>query len=180
MPSEKKYYYETPMWAVVILCSVAALVAITCFMAFYYWVEWADEEPIAIKWLLLIIGLGFLIVAIRPGNWQPWRYFYADSAGIHFPSECPQTKNTTWLLVPWNHVGNIRREVFLGRSKGPSIELQLQDDEIDRFFHNDKLAKKFFGREVRKNGFFKVGYSNAFKSIDDTVRILNEFKGRST
>ena len=164
------------MWAVAMLCSVAIVLSFLCLIAFHYWAWWANEEPIVIRWLLLLIGLGFLTAGIRPGNWKPWRYFYADNNGIHFPSECPEKKDTKWLLVPWRHVGSIKKEVFYGRHKGPSIELLLQDDEINRFFRDVKLAKMFFGREVQENGFFKVGYSNAFKSIDHAIRVMNELK----
>jgi hypothetical protein len=173
-----KYDYEAPIWAVVLLCFSAIAIAFLCFIAVLYWDRWAEEDPIIIRWFLLLIGLGFLIAGIRPRNWKPWRYFYADSDGIHFPSECPDTKGTTWLIVPWERVGNIKKEMFYNRRKGPSIELRLQEEEITKFFHDVKLTKMFFGMNVLENGFFKVGYSNAFKSADEAVRILNDFKSR--
>ena len=170
------YYYETPQWAVVILCSFFLIASAPCFMAFYYWNHWAGDAPILIKWLFFAMWAMFLAVGLMPRNWKPWRYFYADRQGLHFPSECPQTANTMWLQVPWKNVGTIERRTFYGGEKGPSIELILTDEEIDRFFRNDKLARKIFGRKIRDNGYFRVGYSNAFKRIDKAVRILNELR----
>lgn len=175
--SGRKYDYETPMWAVAILCSLAVVFFFLCVIAF---TKWLHDEPIFVKWFVLLIGIGFLTAGIRPRNWKPWRYFYADNEGIHFPSECPETKGTTWLLVPWDRVGSIKEDVFYGGHQGLSIELLLQDGEIHRFFRNLKLTKMFFGQEVRENGYFNVGYRNAFKSIDTAVSILNEFKQRHT
>ena len=79
-------------------------------------------------------------------------------------------------MVAWNRVGNIKNEMFLDRYRGPSIELLLSDDEINGFFRKDRKTKIFFGRGIRENGYFKVGYSNAFKNTDKTVRVLNEYK----
>jgi len=176
--SSEKYYYETPMWAVAVLCSIALVLSLLFFTAFHYWDQWGSGGPRIIKWFVFIIGLGFLVAGTRPRNWKPWRYFFADSHGMHFPSECPETKYTQWLLVPWTHVGIIKEEIFLNRYKGPSIELQLKDYEIDRFFRDVRLTKMFFGKPDRENGFFKVGYSNAFRDTDNAVRVLNEFKSR--
>ena len=109
-------------------------------------------------------------------NWRPWRYFYADKYGIHFPSECPGTKNTEWLSVPWDRTGRIRKETFLNRTKGPSIELSIDDEDIERFFKDVKLTRMFFDRAIREQGYFTVGYTNAFEPADRAVGILNDFK----
>jgi len=172
-----RYYYETPMWSVTALCSVAVLLAFLCFAAFHYWAGWAGGAPTVIRWLLLLMGLVFLTAGIRPRHWRPWRYFYADEDG---PSECPETKDTKWLMVPWARIGSIKRRTFYGRYKGPSIELLLKDDEIDPFFTADKLTKRFSGRPALENGFFTVGYSNDFINIDHAVRTLNQMKGKHT
>lgn len=174
-----KYRYETPFWAVMLLYSVSGIAAIVCIFAFFYWYHWANDAPLIIRWFLLIIALCFLVVTINPKNWKPWRYFYADDVGIHFPSECPETKNTEWLTVPWSQVGEIKKELFFNRNKGPSIELMLSDIEINIFFRDLKLTKIFVEKNVAKNGYFKVGYSNVFKSTDATVKALNDYKFRS-
>ena len=172
----KKYSYETPLWAVAILCGFSIIVAILSFTVFINWEHWSSGYPKILKWLFLIMAIIFFIAGIKPQNWKPWRYFYADKSGIHFPSECPETKNTKWLTIAWSRVGIIKNELFLDRYRGPSIELLLRDDEINGFFTKDRQTKIFFGRDTRENGYFKVGYSNAFNNTDKTVRILNEYK----
>jgi hypothetical protein len=170
-----EYRYETPMWIVIILCSVAVSVSMACLLAFNYWDQWAGDAPPFIKWLLLVMSFVFLTAGLRPNNWKPWRYFYADDSGIHFPSECPETKSTEWLTVPWERVGKIRKETFVSRHKGPSIELLISDHEINRFFRDVKLTRAFFNNEISQNEYFKVGYSNLFQKADRAVRILNEY-----
>lgn len=176
MHSGEKYYYETPIWAVTILCGIAVVVATLSFMAFNNWEKWNGESPQFLKWLFLVISIVFLVAGIKPGNWKPWRYFYADRTGIHFPSECPATKNTEWLAVPWNRVGCIQKELFINRYKGPSIELSLSDEEIEKYFKDVKFTKMFFGTEESESEYIKVGYTNAFKNADKVVSALNEYK----
>ena len=171
-----KYRYETPLWAVMLLCCVSGIIAIACVFAFFYWHQWANDAPLIIRWFLLVMALCFLIVVFNPKNWKTWRYFYADDVGIQFPSECPETKHTKWLAVPWTHVGEIKKELFFNRSKGPSIELMLSDSEINLFFRDIKSTQIFLEKGVAKNGYFKVGYSNIFKSADLAVKILNNYK----
>ena len=179
MPANGIYSYETPRWAVIFLCVVSIAISLLCFTGFYGYRMWASEAPTLLKWLILLIGMGFLIVAIRPRNWRPWRYFVADAQGIRFPSECPETENTQWLLVPWQRIGNISKEVFYDRFKGPSIALILSDEEIETFFRDIKLKKKFFNRQADEGGYFKVGYSNAFIRADKAVKILSEYKAHA-
>ena len=173
---EQRYYYETPMWAVAILSAISVAVSVLFYLAFDNWEKWSGDSPNMLKWLFFAMSIVFFVAGIKPRNWKPWRYFYADKAGIHFPSECPETKNTEWLAVPWSRVGSIQKELFINRYKGPSIELLLDEQEINNFFKDVKLTKMFLGNEVREKGYFKVGYSNAFKGTDKAVKILNEYK----
>ena len=177
--TKERYNYEIPIWAVAALCFAALAVSLLSFAGFYYWHLWAGEAPIFFKWFLFLMGSVFLVIGIKPNNWKPWRYFYADIQGIHFPSKCPETRDTKWLLVPWERVGAIKKEKFVDLTIGPSIELKLSEDEINQFFRNLKLTKMSFGHAVREDGYFKVGYSNAFKNVDNAVRILNDFRKRA-
>jgi len=145
--------------------------------AFFYWDSLARQEPAGIRWLVLIIGLGFLGAGVRPRNWKPWKYFSADKQGMQFPSECPQTANTRWLRVPWERIGTLKEEVLANGSKGMSVELRIEDSEISEFFGSDRLAKKLSGRQLRENGYLKIGYSNAFQRTGDAVRALNDLRG---
>jgi len=174
--TDKTYHYGTPIWAVAALSFVALLMSLASFTAAYQWDQWAGQAPVIIRWSLFVMGLIFLVAVIRPGNRKSWTYFYADKHGIHFPNECPETKNTNWLVVSWAHIGMIQEEMFLSRCKGLSIELTLTEAEVDKFFSDVKLTKIFFRKKERENGYFKVGYCNAFKRTDDAVRILNHFK----
>lgn len=172
------YDYETPVWAVVLLSVLSLVFGLVAFWGFSCWAECAGDSPQFIKWLFLAISLVFLAAGIRPGNWRPWKYFYADKAGMHFPSECPATRDTDWLTVPWSRVGSIKVGVFANRTKGPSIELRLTDQEIERYFNDIRMTKMFLSGEVRNNGYFQVGYSTVFKNADKAVAILNELKKR--
>jgi hypothetical protein len=168
--------YGTHRWAAASLCTLSVVIAVLCFAAFYNWNTWAGQAPALIRWFLLLMGLIFLLSGTMPKNWRPWWYFIADAHGLRFPSQCPQTANTQWLLVPWNRIGTVKKELFYDRFKGPSIELDLQDPEIDRFFRDVQLKKMFFDKALRENGFFKVGYSNAFMKVDDVVDTLNKLR----
>lgn len=175
-----KYRYETPIWAVRLLCTFAIAVSIACFAGFFIWVHWAGNAPVVSRWALLLIAVGFLLAGLKQSNWKPWRYFYADDIGIHFPSECPETKDTKWLSVPWVKVGNIQKEHFVSRQVGPTLELLLSKQEIDQYFRDVKLTKLFFGKKPVENGYSKVGYSNVFNNPDKAVRVLNEYKEKYT
>lgn len=173
------YQYETPIWAVRSLCVFAITVSIACLFGFIYWFEWAGATPLAIRWLFFAIAMVFLLAGLKPRNWKAWRYFYADSSGVHFPSECPETEATHWLSVPWNEVGKIQKERFVNRYVGPTLELSISEQEIDSYFCDVKLKKQFFNRIPVENGYFKVGYSNAFKNPDNAVKVLNAFKNNA-
>lgn len=164
------------------MLSIFSLVlSLLCFIGVYFWGDWAAQSPIIIRLLLLAMGLVFLSSSISLANQKSWRYFYADKSGIHFPDECPETKSTRWLDVPWEHVGTIKKETFLSRTKGLSIELQLEENEANKYFRDIKLAKLLLGHVDRESGYFKVGYSNnVFNRLDDTISILNDFKKNHT
>jgi hypothetical protein len=60
-------------------------------------------------------GFIFLFADAMPKNWKPWWYFIADAHGLRFPSQCPQTKKSQWLSVPWDRVGTVKKESFYDR-----------------------------------------------------------------
>ena len=166
------------MWAVALLCCIAIGFSALCFIGVYQWNQGAGDDPVFLKWFLFLLGCVFFIVGVKPANWKPWRFFFADKEGIHFPSRCPETSNTEWLVVPWAHVGEVKEEIFKGRYKGLSIELLLQDDQINRFFHDIRLTRIYLGYPVREGGYFKVGYINPFESTHEVVDALNYFKNK--
>ncbi len=85
----------------------------------------------------------------RPGD-----IFYADSNGIYFPNEYPETRNTEWLLVPWEKIGRIKKEKFTNLTEGPTIEIRLNDSDINQYFRNVKLTNQLLSgnRNIQKKG----------------------------
>jgi hypothetical protein len=175
--SAETYSYETPSWAVITLCMAAVGIAAACLLGAYTWSRWADGAPGIVRWLLVLVGIVFAFAGLKPGNWKPWRYFVADASGLHFPSDCPETANTTWLVVPWSKVGEIRADRFHDRSSGVSMALQLTDEEIRRYFGDVAAKKVIFSEKVREgSNTFRVGYSNLFRDRDRAVAALNRLK----
>ena len=174
------YTYETPQWAVRLLLMVCASVSIAGFSLFYNFSAFAEGETPALRWLMLILSVGFALVVVRPRNWRPWIYFHADKEGMHFPSECPTTYKTEWLIVPWQRVGEIKQSRFINHAKGVSIELQLSREETEKFFNEVKLTHDLLGLENVKEGFFGVGYTNAFQAPSKAVSTLNRLKAAHT
>ncbi len=153
------YDYETPLWAVRLLLFIALGFSLLMFWLFAYSLSHSDTSPF-MSGFIALLGTVFLLIVLRPRNWQPWRYFSADDKGIHFPSECPSTATTTWLDVPWSRLGEIRVAPVVGNRQGLLIDLKVSDSEIDAFFRNLKLTKQFHGREIRNDGWFTVAYAN--------------------
>lgn len=175
--SGETYSYETPSWAVGILCLLSVAIAVAFLLGAATWSRWADGAPGIVRWLLVLVGLVFAFAGLKPGNWKPWRYFLADESGLRFPSECPETPRTDWLVVPWSRVGEIRVDRFHDASSGVSIELELTDEEIGRYFRDVGSKKLIFGEKLRDgSGTFRVGYSNRFRNRERAVATLNRLK----
>jgi len=173
--NDEKYYYETPMWGVRLLCLVAIVISLLCIISLVYFLEHkaSIDWPFAI--MLSAMAIGFGIAGGKPRNWQPWVYFYADSDGLHFPSNCPANSKTKWLTVPWKHIGEIKKQKMYNHSTGVALELLINDDEINQFFKDVKLTQLILGGKP-STPYFKVGYSNSFKDTDQAVAILNSMK----
>ena len=169
------FYYETPKWTARLLCVVALLISLVFLAMFVYWLHVPSAKDVYLKWVLLVLAIGFAIAGGKPRNWRAWVYFYADSHGLHFPSNCPQNANTQWLSVPWSQVGVIEKHKMYNHSVGVALELKLPDDQINQFFRDVKLTKQLLGASP-SGPYFRVGYSNAFKNTDMTVKTLNTMK----
>ena len=163
------------MWGVRLLCLVAIIISVLCLFSFAYLIEHDTGKDLPLKLMLLAMAIGFGIAGGKPRNWQPWVYFYADSQGLHFPSNCPANAKTKWLTVPWQHVGEIKKQKMYDHSIGVSLALLLNPEEIDQFFKDLKLTKSILG-EKPSAPYFTVGYSNDFKDPDQAVMILNSMK----
>jgi hypothetical protein len=163
------------MWAVRILSFVAIAVSLLCLISLIYFLEHkaSMDWPLAI--MLSAMAIGFGIAGGKPRNWQPWTYFYANNQGLHFPSNCPANAKTKWLTVPWQHVGEIKKQKLYKGATGVSLELLLNPDEIDQFFKDVNLTQSLLGIKPT-TPYFTVGYSNSFKDPDQAVTILNAIK----
>ena len=122
----------------------------------------------------------FLAAGMRPRNWQQWTYFTASAEGLAFPSDVPLTKSSTWLIVPWNRVGEIKVSRFIRNTKGPSIEVLISENEKDKYFPEKRVMENIFGNPANDINYTVVGYSNAFINKERTVRIINELKQKYT
>ena len=177
---KERFNYGTPLWAVTLLCSISLILSSLALLAFINFEHWSAGSSSFLKWLLLLLSFIFLVVAIKPNNWKPWIYFYADSTGLHFPSDCPETRGTQWLTVPWSRVQSIKKERFTNRFMGPVIKLDISDAEISKFFKDSQLAKQFFYHTESDTRYFTIGYSNAFINTDKAVNTLYTYKKNSS
>jgi len=171
-----RYRYETPRWVVVALSLLALVLGAGLFAVLFVWGEWDSADPLPVRLLLVAMAVVFTFAGLRPGNWRAWLYFYADETGLHFPSDCPLKSSSTWLHVPWERVGDAWATQFINRRKGIALALALDKTEIDRYFRNAQSTKRILGRIEPREGYFSVGYSNAFQRPGTVVRTLDRLK----
>ena len=122
-------WYGTPLWAVRLMLIVTLLLSGLFFTMAYHYDEWMVKEPVFFKYFFYFLGITFFAGGISPRNWQKWTCFAATKEGLMFPSDVPLKKHSIWLLVPWEHVGEIKLTRFLGGTRGPSIEILISSDE---------------------------------------------------
>ncbi len=180
LSGNEKYSYEIPLWGIRLLLIFCIFLSIGSGFLFYHFENWAGDAPIFIKWFILVVSLVFLTIAIQPKKWRPWVYFFVDKEGIYFPSECPTTNNTKWLNIAWSNIGNIKKEKFFDRTTGISVEIIVSQSEIDEYFRSVAMANKILGINQVRDGFFSIGYSNAFQNPQKTEKILNALKSKYT
>lgn len=168
------FKYETPAWGAKLICSVYALVSGVFLLAYG---SWADNSPWLLRYAFLILGLVFLLVALKPSNWKGWVYFTADDNGIHFPSSLSPSEEPTVLDVSWDNVGDIKHEKLYGGEYGISIELKISQLEIDDYFSNVAKAKKILGFNQMRGEYFVIAYANnSFQKLPDVVNQLIDIK----
>ena len=173
--SYERYYYETPKWAVRLLCLLALVISLLCFFSFIYLIGHDSGKDLYLKVTLFAMAIGFAVAGGKPRNWRPWVYFYADSKGFHFPSNCPANSKTKWLNVPWKNIGGIKKSKLSGGATGVLLELLINSEEIDQFFKDVKITQSIYGSKSTAP-YFTVGYANSFKNTDQAVEILNSMK----
>ena len=174
--SQIKFWYGTPLWAVRIMLIVSIILSGLFFTMAYSYDSWATNNPAFIKYFIYVLSISFLAAGVRPRNWQQWTYFAATKEGLVFPSDVPLRKHSTWLLVPWDRVGEIKITRFLGGTRGPSIEILIGPEEKQRYFPEKRIMENVFGNPASNKRYTVVGYSTGFINKEHAVKLLNEIK----
>ena len=170
------FKYETPPWGAKLICFVYLTISCVMLIAFSTYDSWAGN-PLFLKYMFIILGLGFLFVALKPSNWQGWIYFSADNRGINFPTSFSEVKNQSSLNVAWENVGTIKSEILYGNVRGISIELNISQTDIDSYFGETAFTNKLLGCNEKRGDFFVIAYAkNVFQNITSVVDSLNEIK----
>lgn len=171
------FKYETPPWGAKLICFVYLAISFLALIAFSTFDSWAGNSPIILKNVFAILGLTFLIPAVRPSNWQGWVYFSADNFGLSFPTSYNEARNKSSLKVAWRNVGSIKSEILYGNARGISIELNISQADIDSHFGNVTLTNKILGFSQKRGDYYVIAYANnAFQSVSSVVDSLNEVK----
>ncbi|MDB2705440.1 hypothetical protein N9Y67_02740 [Pseudomonadota bacterium] len=112
------FKYETPPWGAKLICFVYITISCVMLIAFSTYESWAGNSPIVLKYIFIIVGLPFLLAALKPNNWQGRGYFSADSRGLNFPTSFSEAENQSSLNVTWKNVGIIKSEILYGNVRG--------------------------------------------------------------
>ncbi|MBU2955001.1 hypothetical protein [Marinobacter sp. F3R08] len=171
------FKYETPPWGARLICFSYFIVSFCMLIAFYTYNNWSGNSPVIFKYVFLMLGLVFLVPALKPGNWKGWVYFSADNNGLSFPASFNESKNKLSLGVPWENVGIIKSETLYGNVRGISIELKISKDDIESHFGEVDRTNKFLGFDQKRGDYFVVAYANnAFQRVSSVVDSLNAIK----
>jgi len=103
-------------------------------------------------------------------------YFAATQEGLIFPSHVPLKKHSTWLVIPWDRVGEIKLTRFLGGTRGPSLEILISPEEKQRYFPEKRIMENVFGNPASDKNYTAVGYSTGFINKERAVKTLNDVK----
>ena len=171
------FKYETPPWGAKLICFVYLAVSCLALFAFSTYDSWAGNSPIILRYIFIILGLAFLIPALKPRNWQGWVYFSADNIGLNFPLSYFEAENKSSLNVAWGNVGSIKSETLYGNVKGISIELNISQADIDSHFGKVTLTNKLLGFSQKRGDFYVIAYANnSFQKVSSVVDSLNAVK----
>jgi hypothetical protein len=169
-------WYGTPLWAVRLVLLICLICAVLFLAAGFNFEIWIENESVLYKYFLYLLGLAFLSANLRPRNWQKWTYFVATAEGIEFPSDIPLANKSTWLLVPWSKVGEIKVSRFVGNKAGPAIEILISEEEQEKYFPGNRIMGHIFNTPQRSGNYTLVGYSNIFLNKERIVKRLNYIK----
>ena len=169
-------WYGTPLWLVRVLLLLFLVTGVCLLSTVFYYEDWLPNDPIWLKYFILLLGVSFVSSGLIPRYWRRWPHFTAARDGLRFPSDFPLKSNSTWLLVPWEDVGVIKVSRFFGRKQGVAIEIAIKDDDKDKYFPGKRLVEEIFGKRPSDPRFTIVGYAEAFNNRFRVVKKLNELK----
>jgi hypothetical protein len=171
------FKYETPPWGAKLICFVYLAISCLALITFSTFDSWAGNSPTILKYVFVILGLAFLISAVKPSNWQGRVYFSADNIGLSFPTSYNEAKNKSSLKVAWGNVGSIKSEILYGNVRGISIELNISQTDIDSHFGKVTLTNNLLGFSQKRGDYYVIAYANnSFQSVSSVVDSLNAVK----
>ncbi len=168
-----RFLYQTPPWALKLILMIFFLVG--CFFAWiaYNFQTLFPQENIFFQYFIGFLSVAFFFSVGHPRNHRPIPQFIADTRGILFEGENKKED----LLVPWECVGQIQIDRVDGEWDGLTIQILIKDVDIQRNFRSIKLTKKILRQPLRNSdGYFVIGFADAFVNRKKTVQILNEMK----
>lgn len=174
--NQTELWYGTPLWAVRILMLICIIFATLFGLAGFHYDTWAPNDPAALQYFFYVLCVAFASAALRPRNWQRWTYFIASHKGIAFPSEVPESRSTTWLVVPWSRVGEIKESRLVGNKTGPALEIMISAEDQEKYFPEKRIMENIFGNAISRPEYTVVGYSNLFIKQARAVNTLNRLK----
>ena len=167
------YSYSHPLWAHHLIRTVFFVVGLLFGFLAHHYDTLFDEGPAFLEYFLWILCGAFMLFLFHPSNRRPQPEFTADARGLLFPDR----GSVESLFVPWEHVGKIEIGLVDAEWDGITIELDLPDEEITRYFRTIELTRKFHLLPVRnEDNYLVVGFANMFINRKKCVGILNEMK----
>ncbi len=168
-----RFVYQTPPWAIKLILMIFFLVGCLFAWLAYNFQTFFPQENVFFQYFIGFLSLAFLFSVGHPRNHRLIPQFIADARGILFEGENKKED----LLVPWDRIGQIQIDKVDGEWDGLTIAMLIEDNEIKRNFRSIKLAKKILRHPLRNSeGYFVIGFADAFVNRKRTVQILNEMK----
>ncbi len=178
------YVHRTPKWLVILFrLSFGIGGAGLAILSFR---DWGGMPP-GFRALALILIPVFVFFAIQGRTWRNTVKFLTDDRGLFFPcneliaATVGQESSNNWLLVPWNHISNIRVAKEIDHEGGLCIcvafEVKVSSEEQAKFFLHVGYPTD---RAQHTDSQLSVAYSDSPPFPKNTVALLQEMKRRHT
>lgn len=171
----ESFTYATPVWGIRLILFIFTLFGLGMGWLAYNFETLLPGEPVGFKYFFWTVAGVAALVVLRPSKHRRQAQFIADRNGVTFPA-----RQIPDLHVGWERIGEIRLGLVDAEWDGFSIEMRLTDDEIKTYFNTIRLTKKFHLQPLRnKEGYFSVGFADAFVNRRKAVGILNQIKAQA-